>query len=84
MITVHRIADDKGFTQGVTIIVDTAASLKGFIELVQRGANLWPDASSELKEFADLITGTADGKLGDRLQDYKKLANETKGNHDRT
>ena len=27
-----------------------------FKQLVQRGANLWPDAPPEIKEFSDLIT----------------------------
>ncbi len=38
-----------------------------FKELVQRGANLWPDASPEIKEFADVVT------IGSAMQDYKKL-----------
>lgn len=36
-----------------------------FKQLIQRGANLWPDAPAEIKEFADLITN------GEILQDYK-------------
>lgn len=35
-----------------------------FQELVQRGANLWPDASPAIKEFADRVTN---GKV---MQDY--------------
>lgn len=35
-------------------------------ELIQRGANLWPDASPAIKEFADMVTS---GKI---LQDYRK------------
>lgn len=35
-----------------------------FAELIQRGANLWPDAPPEIKEFADLVTN------GRVLQDY--------------
>lgn len=31
-------------------------SIASFRELVQRGANLWPDAPAEIKEFADIIT----------------------------
>ena len=35
-----------------------------FRTLVQRGLNLWPDASPEMKEFGDLLL---EGKI---LQDY--------------
>lgn len=58
MITVH---DDIEFT----IVIDTEDSLKSFRKLIQRGANLWPDAPYEIKEAADLITN------GYILQDYK-------------
>lgn len=47
------------------IIIDSAQSIARFKELVQRGANLFPDAHPELKEFADLITN------GTILQDYR-------------
>lgn len=30
-----------------------------FAELIQRGANLWPDAPGYIKEFADIITNGA-------------------------
>lgn len=52
------------FTGVVSVEVppeDTAA----FTELIQRGANLWPDAPATIKEFADKVTN---GKV---LQDYK-------------
>jgi hypothetical protein len=39
-------------------------SMIAFKELIQRGANLWPDAPPEIKSFADLITN------GEVLQDY--------------
>lgn len=38
--------------------------IKPFQELVQRGANLWPDAPPSIKELADLVTS---GKI---LQNY--------------
>lgn len=38
--------------------------IESFKELVQRGSNLWPDASHGIKEFADIVTN---GKI---LQDY--------------
>lgn len=47
------------------ITVMGEASIKEFKELVQRGTNLWPDASPDIKEFADLVTN---GKV---LQDYR-------------
>jgi hypothetical protein len=35
-----------------------------FQELIQRGANLWPDAPADIKALADIITN---GKI---MQDY--------------
>lgn len=40
-------------------------------EIFQRAANLWPDAPSGVKAFADLVT------VGQVQQDYYKQANET-------
>ena len=40
-----------------------------FKKLIQRGANLWPDTSPQIKAFADQITN---GKI---LQDYYAQAN---------
>ena len=48
-------------------------SWKSFQELIQRGANLWPDAPPEIKEFADLVTN---GKV---MQDYYRQANKEQG-----
>jgi hypothetical protein len=48
-----------------TIVIDSPQSIARFKELVQRGANLWPDAPAEIKETADLITS------GQILQDYR-------------
>lgn len=39
-------------------------SAPGFQELIQRGANLWPDAPAEIKWLADIITN------GQPMQDY--------------
>ena len=66
MITVHRIKDADGSTQGITVVIDTDRDLKSFVELVQRATNLWPDATPAIKEFADEITN---GKV---FQDYSK------------
>lgn len=48
-----------------TIVLESAQSIARFKELIQRGANLWPDAHPEIKETADLITN------GQILQDYR-------------
>lgn len=45
-------------------------SREAFKELIQRGANLWPDAPPEIKELADLIT--SDGRV---MQDYAQQGN---------
>ncbi len=51
---------------GVTLAIYVSIeSQPKFAELIQRGANLWPDAPPEIKELADLVTN---GKV---LQDYK-------------
>ncbi len=66
MITVNRLQGEIG-TIGFVIVVDNVRNMKEFQELVQRGANLWPDASPEIKTFADLITN------GKELQPYSKM-----------
>ena len=53
------ITKDKNF-----FIAIDSLSAEDFQTLVQRGANLWPDAPPEIKKFADLITS------GEILQDY--------------
>ena len=40
--------------------------MEEFKTAIQRAANLWPDASPEFKEFADLITN------GEIMQLYKQ------------
>lgn len=47
------------------IVIDGPKALAAFKELVQRGANLWPDAPPEIKTFADEVTN---GRI---LQDYE-------------
>ncbi len=56
MITVHRVKDKDELTLALTIVIDSAESLKQFKELVQRATNLWPDAHPDIKDFADLVT----------------------------
>lgn len=50
---------------GAHVVTVELESLAAFKQLVQRGANLWPDAPPEIKEFADLVTN------GSILQDYR-------------
>lgn len=40
--------------------------IKEFMELIYRGVNLWPDASNEIKIFADIVT---EGKV---MQEYNR------------
>jgi hypothetical protein len=49
----------------VTICIAGTESIEAFKQLVQRGANLWPDAPASIKGFADLVT------TGTIMQDYK-------------
>lgn len=65
MITVQRIQHPEGFDIAFNIVIDTQDSMNAFKKLVQRATNLWPDATPEIKEFADLIT------VGTVQQDYK-------------
>ena len=51
-------------TDGSIVIHVPKADAQPFKNLIQRGANLWPDAPPEIKEFADLVTN------GRVLQDY--------------
>lgn len=43
-------------------------SIPEFKELVHRATNLWPDASPDVKKFADVIT------IGKPMQDYSSPA----------
>jgi hypothetical protein len=42
-----------------------AEQLANFTELIRRGANLWPDAPAEIKEFHDML------RHGRVLQNYR-------------
>jgi hypothetical protein len=55
------------FEGGAIEIQVSSTSAKEFQELVHRATNLWPDASPEIKQFADMICN--EGKL---MQDYRK------------
>ena len=48
------IVDKSPNIQLTTIRIDDN-SLAAFKELVQRGVNLWPDATAEIKHFADVV-----------------------------
>jgi hypothetical protein len=62
--TIKTFAQTKLHT--ISIVVDPE-SMAAFQELVHRGANLWPDAPPEIKEFADIVTN------GYAMQDYYSL-----------
>lgn len=53
------------------IIVVDEESMPAFKELVQRGANLWPDASPEIKKFADELIEGKPQQDYDQLEYYK-------------
>jgi hypothetical protein len=55
-ITLQTIVQDGLGTVAKVIKIDTAEDYKMFQELIQRGANLWPDAPSEIKDISDMIT----------------------------
>lgn len=55
----------------LVIVIDNK-SIVEFQNLIHRGVNLFPDASPEIKEFADVITN------GFALQDYYRQSGITK------
>jgi hypothetical protein len=55
---------------GFVVFVHGEESTTNFKNLIQRGANLWPDAPPELKVLADQITNDWSGNVP--LQDYVK------------
>ena len=66
MLSVTRIKGPDNSTIALNIVIDTAESIEVFKELVNRATNLWPDATPEVKEFADVVTN--EGKV---WQDYE-------------
>ena len=50
-ITVHTLS-----TSDTLIIIVPVSCREEFNKLINRGANLWPDAKPYIKEFADLVT----------------------------
>jgi hypothetical protein len=63
MIDLDQTKDSYGRDK-IYIEVD-ADSLSIFTELIRRGANLWPDAPAEIKEFHDML------RHGRVLQNYR-------------
>lgn len=61
MITTHNLKT------GIAVIVDDATDLVAFKELIQRGANLWPDAPPAIKSLADMVTN------GKEMQPYFQM-----------
>jgi len=55
----------------VNISIDAKEYVK-FQELIQRGANLWPDAPDYIKRAADLLT------TGKVMQDYENKSGENR------
>lgn len=43
-------------TNDTLVVVVPKELRKEFNDLVQRGANMWPDSSPSMKEFADMVT----------------------------
>lgn len=65
-IWVHDIPESDGIPDSLEISVyGSPALVAGVKELLQRGANLWPDAMPEVKGLADLVTN---GRL---MQEYE-------------
>ena len=54
------------------VVVIDSKSIAEFQDLIHRGVNLFPDASAEVKEFADIVTN------GFALQDYYRQSNTPK------
>ena len=65
-IFVDDVPEQAGMPAELTISVfGSPALIEGVKELLQRGANLWPDAMPEVKGLADLVTN---GRL---MQEYE-------------
>lgn len=69
MISVSPELNAEGVITQVHVAV-SGSELARFQELVQRGANLWPDAPDFIKAAADLIT------IGKVMQNYHTKSGE--------
>lgn len=67
MIIVKQVADS------LVVMIDGMEDINAFAAMVQRAANLWPDAPPVIKEFADQITNPELLKslAKGSLQDYR-------------
>ena len=72
MITVQRLSNDDKKLSAICIVVDGEESIAEFQTMVQRGCGLWPDASADMKAFADEVTH------GEHLQNYQQLYGKSK------
>jgi len=69
MVKLVTVMEDGLGTIAKAIVCETAEEYTQFQMLVQRGANLWPDAPPAMKRLADLVTS---GKV---MQDYDAQSN---------
>lgn len=60
VIWVYDFPEPGGYASLEITVTGSPALIAGVKELLQRGANLWPDAMPEVKGLADLVTN---GKL---------------------
>ena len=64
MIDFSSIKDSEGKPIAFVVTIDGKESMEAFKKLVFRATNLWPDATAEIKIFADEV------EHGKALQDY--------------
>jgi len=55
-IKLKTVIEDGVGTEAKVVWIDAADDYISFQELVQRGANLWPNAPASIKELADMVT----------------------------
>jgi hypothetical protein len=60
----ERLQQSHKLSHPEILVFETPEDFNSFKVLVNRGANLWPDAPVEVKELADILT---QGRI---LQDY--------------
>jgi len=66
-LILQTLVEDGVGTSAKVIHINNAEDYKNFQELIQRGANLWPDAPASIKRLADLITS---GKIMQEYHDH--------------
>ena len=55
-IVLKTLVVDQVGVDAKIVWIDSAEDYRAFQELIQRGANLWPDAPANIKRIADMIT----------------------------